>query len=211
MSKNKKSKDTKLKENNLQIGEPYIVNIKSGSNFTGVLIAKCENLKEDNETIMIYRFFLGGERARYIDLYETDIQQINEIVESNTEEYFQEFHDKYGVKCFNDGELLSASFILRNVIFKNGLWDGLSQEEKEELMNHLRLDAKDVIDLTTALISCKKENEKMHNEKLKILDATTELMHKYDAVKKVFTDTRDSYNVFFNMLGMDQFIKEICK
>lgn len=78
MSKNKKSKDTKTKPKgiNLQIGNSYIVKIKDGYNFSGILVTKCESLKE-NGIMMSYRFYLG--RTKYIDLHGSEIKEINKI------------------------------------------------------------------------------------------------------------------------------------
>lgn len=212
MSKDKKNRDTKLKEGNLQIRTPYIVAIKDGCDFTGVLAAKCESLKGDS-TCMFYRFYLGGTKC--IDLYDNEIEHIYEIqaCDYDSQKYFQEFEEEYGIKCFkNDGELLDSTVILGNILYNNegNIWNDLTDEQKEELINQLTLDTSDTIKLLDAFSANKEENKKLHDKNKRIMDATLEIMENYRDIRSRFPYVMNTIDIIFDGLGIEKFIKKIC-
>ena len=215
MSKDKKNRDTKLIESNLQIRTPYIVKIKDGCDFTGVLATKCESIKE-NDIMMSYGFYLGG--RFYIQLREDEIQEINEIVtygydSEECEKFFQEFEKEHNVKCFNnDGELLKNTVILGNILYNNegNIWNDLTDEQKEELINQLTLDTSDTIKLLDAFSANKQENKKLHDKTKMIIDATLEVLENYRDVRGRFPYIMDTIDIIFDGLGIEKFIKNIC-
>lgn len=212
MSKDKKNRDTKLKEGNLQIRTPYIVAIKDGCDFTGILAAKCESLKGDS-TCMFYRFYLGGTKC--IDLYDNEIEHIYEIqaCDYDSQKYFQEFEEEYGIKCFNnDGELLDSTVILGNILYNNegNIWNDLTAEQKEELVNQLVLNTDDIIKLLDAFSANKQENKKLHDKNKEIMNATLEVMENYNRVSRRLPSFEKIYELFFDTIGMKQFVDKIC-
>ena len=214
MSKDKKNRDTKLIESNLQIRTPYIVKIKDGCDFTGVLVTKCESIKE-NDIMMSYGFYLGG--RFYIQLREDEIQEINEIVtygydSEECEKFFQEFEKEHNVKCFNnDGELLKNTVILGNILFDDeNSWDDLTAEQKEELVSHLAFNDVGVTEIINAYSIYKNENDAIHNRHKKIMDAMGELLENYKKVMERLPSFGYVYEVIFDMIGVKKFIKKIC-
>ena len=124
--------------------------------------------------------------------------------------YFKEFESKHGVKCFDgDGECLSGSKILRNITCTDA-WETLSDTEKQELMQYSSFDKEEILDIIEAYMLLKKENKKLHNDKVRILDEALELMENYNKYTSVATHAKNIYDLLFKELGLEKFINSIC-
>lgn len=203
----KKDNNETIKHEDLQIGNVYKVTLISGAVMMGVLFYKGENMI--GETI-VNQYGISFDKESYVYLCDTQIEKIEEAKVIDTD-YFKEFENKHDIKCFNnDGELLSASRILCNVIYRDNNLEKLSKKERKELIKHLYFTNKDIIDVVEAFLVEKKGNKKAHDDKKKILDATLELLDNYGKIMNTSSYIDGAYNVIFKELGMEKFIKQIC-
>lgn len=190
----------------LKLGEVCMLKLTSGAVISGVLIGKAENVIKDKIEVC-YRFVIS--RTQHIDLLEDDIEQvIYSPRQLEKLEYFKGFEKKHDVKCFDsDDNLLPASVIMGNSLIRGNVWDKLSETERMEFINQIELEDKDIVDLIKACVMTRKENEKLYNDKEKILNATSELVKNY---KNAVSCTKNIYDVLFKELGLEKFINTIC-
>lgn len=193
----------------LKLGEVCMLKLTSGAVISGVLIGKAENVIKDKIEVC-YRFVIS--RRQHIDLLEDEIEQvIYSPRQLEKIEYFKEFEKKHGVKCFDsDDNLLSPSVIMGNSLIRGNVWDTLQDEEKAEFVEQIELESKDIVELINAYMREREENKKLHNDKVRVLDASLELMEKYKKYTNAVSDVRNVYNLLFKELGLEKFINSIC-
>lgn len=56
----------------------------------------------------------------------------------------------------------------------------------------------------------KKENKKLHNDKVRILDEVLELMENYKKYTSAVTYAKNIHGLLFKELGLEKFINSIC-
>lgn len=192
----------------LNLGAVYVFQLATGSIITGVLIGTSENLIQD--TVQKY-YRLALNESKYIDFLEEEVVNIHTVeIPEDKIGYFKDFESKHGVKCFDsDGECLSGSKILRNITCTDA-WEMLSDTEKQELMQYLSFDKEEIIDIIEAYMLLKKENKKLHNDKVRVLDEALELMENYKKYTSAVTYGKNIYDLLFKELGLEKFINSIC-
>lgn len=204
---NNKNNNETINYEELEIGKPYAISLTSGAVISGVLFSKREDLQNGN---VIKEYGIMFDSATHVYLCDCQIAKMKEISTDNTDEYFKEIENKYHIKCFNDGgNLLSASKIIGDIISGNK-FEELSQTEKKELVEHLYFDNEDILDIVEALIIWKKDNKRLHDDKLKVLDACLEVMDNYNEFQNTYPYIKNIYKLIFKELGIEKFIKKIC-
>lgn len=158
---------------NLQIGSVYKISLTSGAVMMGVLFYKGEILIDNN---VVNQYGISFDKNSYISLDNTQIAKMEEVKPIDTD-YFTNLENEYDIRCFDDdGKLLPASRILYNVLSEKRIWDKMKKKERKKLIQHLYFTDKDILDMIKVFLMEKEENERLHNDKLKVLDATTELV-----------------------------------
>ena len=87
----------------------------------------------------------------------------------------------------------------------------MKKKGKEKLIQHLYFNDKDILDMIKVFLMEKEENERLHNDKLKVLDATTELVDNYNKIIDKYSYSRIIHDFIFNKLGVEKFISQISK
>lgn len=163
LSKNKDNNEI-IKYEELEIGKPYAIILTSGAVISGVLFSKREDLQIGNVTREVGILF---DDKTYVFLSICQITKIREIPADDTEDYFRNFQRIYGIKCFNkEGELLSASKILRNLIYTDNTWSKLTKRKRRELIQYLHFNNEDIWDMIEAFLVQKLGNDKLQYKRL---------------------------------------------
>lgn len=184
----------------------YAFQLTTGSVVSGILVGKSENLVK-NEIEIYYRLALS--ESKYVDFREDEIVNIYSDEYSERMKYLHELEEKYNIQCFDeDGKLLESSRVLRDILYK-GIWDDLSEEEKNKLLDYIAPNTESIIDIINAYMILKKENQTLNDDKIKVLDATREIVDKYSRFQDRAVKYRHVYDLFFKELGMEDFIKKI--
>lgn len=201
-----------------KIGDYLMIYTKVSIIF-GQLIGKGEyypNNNLQNEVKKYYRIVLLNSSA--IDIMEDDIEYV-EIADfrnnksAKNKKDLESFKEKYDVELFDEeGSLLNSSEIIHNIIEKN-IWKGLSDDEKQSLFEKIRIDAKTVVEMLDAYYSNKAENEKLHAEKLKVLDDAVRFMEEYRNVMEEFAvispGVSQAIQVILKQIGVQQMLNAI--
>ncbi len=169
----------------IQIGQAYIMQLTSGAILSGGLISKYESLNNNGEIVRMYSFAVTNSQIIDIRVDEVDkidlVESYNQNRSKNILEYlkeFQEKHKKYKINCFDsDGEPLSNSVILGEILVGTKLWDKLPEEEKEQFVEKLRLSTDDIVELINVYEKTLEINHKMHDERMKILNEGAKMMN----------------------------------
>ena len=202
MSKNKDNNE------NLEVGNIYKISLTSGAVMMGVLFYKGEILIDNN---VVNQYGISFDKESYIYLHDTQIAKMEEVKPIDTD-YFTNLENEYDIRCFdNDGKLLPASRILYNVLSEKRIWDKMKKKERKKLIQHLYFTDKDILDMIKVFLMEKEENERLHNDKLKVLDATTELVDNYNKIIDKYSYSRIIHDFIFNKLGVEKFISQISK
>ena len=97
---------------------------------------------------------------------------MREIPADDIEDYFRKFQRIYGIKCFNkEGELLSASKILRNLIYMDNTWSKLTKRKRRELIQYLHFSNEDIWDMIEMFGVQKRNNYKLQYDRLNELES----------------------------------------
>lgn len=169
----------------MQIGQAYIMQLTSGTILSGGLISKYESLNNNGEIVRMYSFAVTNSQIIDIRVDEVDkidlVESYNQNRSKNILKYlkeFQEKHKKYKINCFDsDGEPLSNSVILGEILVGTKLWDKLPEEEKEQFVEKLRLSTDDIVELINVYEKTLEINHKMHDERMKILNEGAKMMN----------------------------------
>lgn len=193
---------------NLEVGNIYKVTLTSGAIMMGVLFYKGETLIDNT---VVNQYGISFDKESYISLHDTQIAKMEEVKPIDTD-YFTNLENEYDIRCFdNDGKLLPASRILYNVLSEKRIWDKMKKKERKKLIQHLYFTDKDILDMIKVFLMEKEENERLHNDKLKVLDATTELVDNYNKIIDKYSYSRIIHDFIFNKLGVEKFISQISK
>ncbi len=203
----KSNKET-IEYEELEVGKPYVVTLTSGAVLSGILSSKREDLSNGSVTREYEILF---DNATHVYLHECQIVNIREIKVDDTEGYFKKFENEYDVRCFdNDGELLPASRILYNVLSEKRVWGKMKKRERKRLIQHLYFNDKDIFDMIGVFLIQKEENEELHKDKLNVLNATSELVEKYNKIRDKCLYSEGMYDLIFKEFGLEKFINKIC-
>ena len=203
----KSNKET-IEYEELEVGKPYVVTLTSGAVLSGILSSKREDLSNGSVTREYEILF---DNATHVYLHECQIVNIREIKVDDTEGYFKKFENEYDVRCFdNDGELLPASRILYNVLSEKRVWGKMKKRERKRLIQHLYFNDKDIFDMIGFFLIQKEENEELHKDKLNVLNATSELVEKYNKIRDKCLYSEGMYDLIFKEFGLEKFINKIC-
>lgn len=198
---------------NMQIGQTYVMQLKTGAIISGGLVSKYEFWDANcAEIIRAYIFVLNNSKT--IDFTEKEIETIDLVEHYNENhksvlQYLEEFQEKYKVKCFNDKGRLLNSTILDNILTGDRLWDKLPAGEKKEFVEKLRLTSNEIIGIVDILCKTLKENNKLHDARQRVLDESVKLMGRYKEAKEKYQYINKAYEIFFNDLGIKEFLKVI--
>lgn len=198
---------------NMEIGHAYIMQLKTGAIISGGLVSKYEFLDVNcAEIIRAYTFMLTNSKT--IDFKESEIETIDLIQHYNENhksvlQYLEEFQKKHKVKCFNDEGRLSNSTILGNVLIREKVWEKLPVEEKKEFVEKLRLTSDNIIEIADVCAKSLKENNRLHDDRLRMLDESVKLMDRYKEVQEKYQDINKIYELFFDDLRIEDFLKAI--
>lgn len=198
----------------MQIGQAYIMQLTSGAILSGGLISKYESLNNNGEIVRMYSFAVTNSQIIDIRVDEVDkidlVESYNQNRSKNILEYLKEFQGKHKVKCFNeDGELLSNSTILGEVIIGKKVWDGLPEEEKKEFIKKIDLTVDNIIEVINVCVKYMKENARMHEDRLRILNEAVKLMERYKRVENLYPYIDKKYEAFFNDLHISELFNVI--
>lgn len=164
LSKNENVNEIIVEYEELELGKPYVFTLTSGAFLLGILSSKREDLSNGSVTREYEILF---DNATHVYLHECQIVNIREIPADDTEDYFRKFQRIYGIKCFNkEGELLSASKILRNLIYTDNTWSKLTKRKRRELIQYLHFNNEDIWDMIEAFLVQKLGNDKLQYKRL---------------------------------------------
>lgn len=207
MSKNKDNNET-VKYEELEIGKAYIVSLTSGAVISGVLLSKREDLQNGN---VVKEIGLMFDSATQVYLCDCQIAKMREIPADDIEDYFKKFQRIYGIKCFNkEGELLSASKILRNLIYMDNTWSKLTKRKRRELIQYLHFSNEDIWDMIEAFLEQRKENQRLQKYQLNALEAALKLSKNCQSLKNIKTYDRNMLNDVFEKIELEKLIDQIC-
>lgn len=128
--------------------------------------------------------------------------------DENKRRNLKEFETKYGAKCFDEnGEILSNSAILGNVIIDKNIWDNVL--EKSIFIEYLELSEYDIVEILNLCVGYQRENKKLHNKKQDVLIALNEFLKKCDDVKEMFPQFTGVYEWIFRESGIEKLVKAI--
>lgn len=208
LSKNENVNEIIVEYEELELGKPYVFTLTSGAFLLGILSSKREDLSNGSVTREYEILF---DNATHVYLHECQIVNIREIPADDTEECFKELENNYDVRCFdNEGKLLPASRILYNVLVEKKIWNKMKKKERKGLIQHLCFNDKDILEIIEVFLIQEEENEKLCQDKSKVLKATTELLDNYGKIMNTSSYIDGAYNLIFNELGLKKFIKQIC-
>ena len=192
---------------NLEVGNIYKVTLTSGAIMMGVLFYKGEILIDNN---VVNQYGISFDKNSYISLDDTQIAKMEEVKLIDTD-YFTNLENEYDIRCFdNDGKLLPASRILYNVLSEKRIWDKMKKKERKKLIQHLYFTDKDILDMIKVFLMEKEENERLHQDRSKVSEATMELLDNYGKIMNKCSYADGTYNLIFNELGVKKFINQIC-
>ncbi len=219
MSKNEKDIENSIIDHyvtyeNMEIGRAYILQLKTGGIISGALVTKYE-FWDCNcaEIIRAYTFAIN--KSKIIDFTENEIETIDLISHYNEQrhksvlEYLEKSQERHDIKCFNDEGRLSNSTLLGEVVVGKKLWDRLSEEEKKEFVEKLKLRTDDIVEVINVCAKTLKENGRLHDEKLKVLDEAVNLIERFKKVEKRFPDFKSvekMYDFFYKDLMISDLI-----
>lgn len=199
---------------NMEIGHAYIMQLKTGAIISGGLVLKYEFLDVNcAEIIRAYTFMLTNSKT--IDFKESEIETIDLIQHYNENhksvlQYLEEFQKRHKVKCFDDkGERLSNSTILGEVVIGKKIWDEMSEEEKKEFIEKLRMTSDEITEIVDICTKTLKENNRLHDARLRMLDESVRLMDRYKEVQDKYQNINKIYEVFFDDLRIIDFLRVI--
>ena len=198
---------------NMQIGHTYIMQLKTGAIISGGLVSKYEFWDANcAEIIRAYIFMLTNSKT--IDFTESEIETIDLLEHYNENhksvlQYLEEFQERHKVKCFNGEDRLSNSTILGNVITGDSLWDKLPNEEKKKFVEKLRMTSNEIIEIVDILCKTLKENNRLHDARLRMLDESVKLMGRYKDAQAKYQNINKIYEIFFKDLGIEDLLKAI--
>ena len=197
---------------NAEIGKTYIMELTSGAIISGGLVSKYEFLKDG---AIVQAYTIAFNNSKVIDIQVDEIGRMD-LVEHHNEkhksvlEYLEEFQEKHKVKCFDeDGELLSNSTILGEAVIGKKVWDDLQDEEKIEFVEKIDLTVNDIIEIINVFVKFMKENSRMHDARLRMLDEAMKLMNRYNEVQEKYPHIDKIYEVFFNDLRISELLNAI--
>ena len=183
---------------NAEIGKTYIMELTSGAIISGGLVSKYEFLKDGS---VVQAYTIAFNNSKVIDIQVDEIERMD-LVEHHNE--------KHKVKCFNeDGELLSNSTILGETIIGKKVWDDLQDEEKKEFIEKVDLTVNDIVEIINVCIKYIKENSRMHDARLRMLDEAVRLMDRYKEAQEKYPHIDKIYEVFFNDLRISELLNAI--
>lgn len=198
---------SKNNEKTVKIGTPYAITLTTGAVVSGILFYKGEDLSNGN---LVKQYGLLLDETLKIYLRDCQIVKMKEIYPIDTA-YFESLENEYDVRCFdNDGELLPASRILYNVLSEKKIWDKMKKKERKKLIQHLYFTDKDILDMIKVFLMEKEENERLHQDRSKVSEATMELLDNYGKIMNKCSYADGTYNLIFNELGVKKFINQIC-
>lgn len=197
---------------NMEIGQTYIMELKTGAIISGGLVSKYEFLSNDGRIARAYTIVFGN--SKMIDIEEGEINRLDLVEHYNEDhksvlQYLEEFQKKHKVKCFNDEGRLSNSTILGNVLIREKVWEKLPVEEKKEFVEKLRLTSDNIIEIADVCAKSLKENNRLHDDRLRMLDESVKLMDRYKEVQEKYQDINKIYELFFDDLRIEDFLKAI--
>lgn len=196
---------------NAEIGKTYIMELISGAIISGGLVSKYEFLK-DGEIIQAYTIAFNNSKIIDIEVNEIDRMDLVEHYNENHKtvlEYLEEFQKNHKVKCFNEDGRLSNSTILGNVLTGERVWDKLSEDEKKEFVEKLKLNTLEIVEIADVCTKILKENNRLHDARLRMLDESVRLMDRYKGVQEKYQNINKIYEVFFNDLRIIELLNAI--
>lgn len=196
---------------NAEIGKTYIMELTSGAIISGGLVSKYEFLKDG---VIVQAYTIAFNNSKIIDIEVNEIDRMDLVEHYNENhktvlEYLEEFQKNHKVKCFNDNGRLSNSTILGNVLTGERVWDKLPKDEKKEFIEKLRMtsdEIREIIDICTKML---KENNRLHDARLRMLDESVRLMDRYKEVQEKYQNINKIYEVFFEDLRIKDFLRAI--
>lgn len=195
-----------------EIGKTYIMELISGAIISGGLISKYEFLKDGT---IVQAYTIAFNNSKVIDIEVDEIERMDLGEHHNKKhksvlKYFEEFQKNHKVKCFNEnGELLPNSTILGEAIIGKKLWDNLQDEEKKEFIDKIDLTVENIVEVINVCTKYMKENGRMHEDRLRILNESVKLMDRYKRVENLYPHIEKIYEVFFNDLRISELINAI--
>lgn len=212
MSKNENIVNGIVNFEDVEIGKTYIMELISGAIISGGLVSKYEFLKDG---AIVQAYTIAFNNSKVIDIQVDEIERMD-LVEHHNEkhksvlEYLEEFQEKHKVKCFNeDGELLSNSTILGETIIGKKVWDDLQDEEKKEFIEKVDLTIENVVEVINVCTKYMKENGRMHEDRIRILNEAVKLMDRYKEAQEKYPHIDKIYKVFFNDLRISELLNAI--
>lgn len=197
---------------NAEIGKTYIMELISGAIISGGLVSKYEFLKDG---VIVQAYTIAFNSSKLIDIQIDEIERMD-LVEHHNEknksvlEYLKGFQEKHKVKCFDEnGEILPNSTILGEAIICKKVWDDLQDEEKKEFVGKVDLTIENIVEVINVCTKYMKENGRMHEDRLKIINEAAKLMNRYKRVEKLYPHIDKIYEVFFNDLRISELINAI--
>lgn len=197
---------------NAEIGKAYIMELISGAIISGCLVSKYEFLKENG---LVQAFTIAFNNHKTVDIQIDEISRMD-LVEHHNEnhksvlEYLKDFQEKHKVKCFDEnGELLSNSTILGEAVIGKKIWDDLQEKEKNEFIEKVGLTVENIVEVINTSVKYMKENSRLHESRLRMLDEATKLMDRYKEAQEKYQNINKIYEVFFNDLRIRELLNAI--
>lgn len=180
----------------------------------GLLIAITEYLEPGKGMQKLYRVRI--DERQNVDILENSIKRIEILSVENDAAFFKDFQEKYNVQCFDEhGDIQSFTFIINNIM-RQGVWDNLTQDEKNNLIKNLCVDNDEIVDLISALSIVRKDNENTHGKVCELLDkqieinnAIVEFKRNYNEISTIVPNFKWVYDFLYKYMGVEDLIHKV--
>ena len=85
----------------------------------------------------------------------------------------------------------------------------MSEEEKKEFIEKLRMTSDEITEIVDICTKTLKENNRLHDARLRMLDESVRLMDRYKEVQDKYQNINKIYEVFFDDLRIIDFLRAI--
>ena len=177
----------------IETGKWVIAATVKGGFVFGQVLLQGEVFTQEQGIQKFYRIGIVG--SRWIDLYESEIFSLKVWKYEDAVEYLEELEEKYGIQCFDEktDKYVGNSSLLGKVIY-NGVWEKFSKDEKKRFVKNVSLQNDEIIEILDVLISNKNQVRKVHDEKIKALEAQLESLKKWEKLAEKSDWTKRDYD-----------------
>lgn len=196
----------------IKVGQMVSIVTTESSMVAGMVQMIVEYLDDEGDNQKCYRIRLGDNHS--IDIPENVICSVKIYVDYK--ECLQAFGETYEIECFAENDTIKPAATIINDVLTEGVWDKLSDKNKEKLIESLSMGYDSVMDLINALNLNRKENNRLHDEVCELTDArakalkeAVDLTKKYKEIVKITPQYEWAFELIFEWLGVGKLLEAL--